>query len=74
MPTDFPIWTSNTKEFRAHAVVNSGGSTDAKVIKQVLDYLNEMLYPEVTDDDDHCVMFKIDGGHGSFNLEILAEL
>jgi hypothetical protein len=46
-------WTSTPTEFLAHAVVNSGGRSDARVLEQVLDKLSEMLYPKVVDDDDH---------------------
>jgi hypothetical protein len=65
---------STPTEFPAHAVVNSRGGTDARVLKQVLDKLTEMLFPDAADDNDHRVIFKIDGGPGRLNLEMLAEL
>jgi hypothetical protein len=37
---------------------------------QVLDKLTEMLYPDAADDNDHRVIFKIDGGPGRLNLEM----
>jgi hypothetical protein len=47
---------------------------DARVLKLVLDKLTEMLYPDAADDNDHHVIFKIGGGPGRLNLEMLAEL
>lgn len=63
-----------TTEFAAHAIVNSRGGTDSRVLKEVLDKYTELLYPDAADDDDHRVIYKIDGGPGRLNLEMLAQL
>jgi hypothetical protein len=62
------------QEFPACAAVNNKGGTDARVLKNVLDHYMQELFPDACDDDDHCIIFKIDGGPGRMNMELLAEL
>jgi hypothetical protein len=44
------------------------------VLSIVLLKYSNLLYPDARDEDGHCVCFKIDGGPGILNLQMLAEL
>lgn len=62
------------QQFCAQIVVNEKGGTDARVLSIVLLKYSNLLYPDARDEDGHCVCFKIDGGPGRLNLQMLAEL
>jgi hypothetical protein len=44
------------------------------VLSIVLLKYSELLYPDSRDEDGHHICFKIDGGPGRLNLQMLAEL
>ncbi len=44
------------------------------MLKEILDQYVEILFPYAADDEDHRVIFKVDGGPGRLNVAMLAEL
>jgi hypothetical protein len=45
-----------------------------RVLKEILDSYVLELFPDVADDNDHRVIFKLDGVPGRLNISIIAEL
>jgi hypothetical protein len=43
-------------------------------MQNVLDHYVQELFPHAYDNNDHRIIFKIDGGPGRMNMELLAEL
>ncbi len=44
------------------------------MLKEILDQYVEILFPDAADNEDHRVIFKVDGGPGRLNVGMLAEL
>jgi hypothetical protein len=53
--------------------VNNNDGTDARVLKNVLDHYVQELFPDACNNNNHHVIFKIYGGPGKINMELLAE-
>jgi hypothetical protein len=47
---------------------------DAGVLKEVLDTYTSTPFPDAANDDEHRVIFKVDGGPGRLSIPALAEL
>ncbi len=62
------------QDFLAHALVNEKGGTDARILNEVLKTYVDTLFPDACDQDGFHVLFKIDGGPGQLNIQMLAEL
>mmetsp|Transcript_23022 Transcript_23022/g.32975 ORF Transcript_23022/g.32975 Transcript_23022/m.32975 type:complete len:238 (-) Transcript_23022:368-1081(-) len=63
-----------THKFPAIAIVNKKGGTDSRVLFEVLKEYIDALFPSAADESGRRVLFKIDGGPGRLNVEMLAEL
>jgi hypothetical protein len=62
------------KEFCASLTVNSKGGTDSRVLRQVICFYVERLYPDASDRAGKRVLVKIDGGPGQLDIQLIAHL
>jgi hypothetical protein len=77
---DWVVGLPMVKDFFGHQeiptriIVNEKGSTDSRVLNEVLSQYAAILYPDVEDEDGYRACFKIDGGLRRFNIPMLANL
>lgn len=62
------------KSFPASVTTNEKGGTDGRVLRQLLMYYVNTLYPDAADIAGKRVLFKIDGGPGRLDIPMLAQL
>jgi hypothetical protein len=51
--------------------MNPKGGTDSRVLEQYLNNVMKILYPMASDNPGSCVLFKIDGEPGPFDIKSL---
>jgi hypothetical protein len=60
--------------FPTRIIVNKKGGTDSRVLNEVLSQYAAVLYPDAKDEEGYRVCFKIDGGLGSLNILMFADM
>ena len=65
---------SEPRELCSSLTINLKGSTDACMLHVLLLQLVEHLFPNAMDVTGKCVTFKIDGGPGCMNIQLLGDL
>lgn len=58
------MMSHNISQCKLLLMVNAKGGTDARVLKEVLDTYTSTLFPDAADDEEHHVLFNVDGDPG----------